>query len=432
MDRSTELFLQLLAGAIHDERCTLQELPAKSEWELLYQYSSSQNVLPMIYDQLAKSGLWKAAANRMHGMNQEDPAYSQLENALKYREQFEQKALSLFMTQVNRTETFFSDYQVMNRAGFFPVVVKGIICRNSYPNPEQRPSGDEDLLITKEEYPAFKQHLLERGFFLINEDQNTDMQEAAEFRNPDTGAYYEVHVQLLPLTSGYYSQFNRVFDHVFEQAVMININGHAIRTLDYTSHLFYLICHFLKHFVAGGVGIRQLCDIMLFSKKYYDEINWNRIDSWIQVYSLEKFWMSIVRFSQVYLGCDWNDHALPFYEVIPAEPFHMLKDMLEGGIFGRLNQERAQTTGMTVRAAEIGKSNLMGVIITSLFPGMDYMKTSYPILDGKPYLLPVMYGDRVIKYIKRRKKSPLPSGKSPVAIGNQRIQLLKEYGIVSE
>ena len=217
MDRSIELFLQLLSGAIHDRRCTIKELPAESEWELLYKYSSSQNVLPMIYDQLAKSGLWKMAADRIPVTDRENPEYEQLEIALKFRKLFEQQALSLFMTQVNRTEIFYSDYQDMNKAGFFPVIVKGIICRNSYPNPEQRPSGDEDLLITEEEYPAFKQHLLERGFYLVNEEQDTEMVEAAEFRHPGTGAFYEVHVRLMPLTSEYYRQFNRVFENAFEQ-----------------------------------------------------------------------------------------------------------------------------------------------------------------------------------------------------------------------
>ena len=58
---------------------------------------------------------------------------------------------------------------------------------------------------------------------------------------------------------------------------------------------------------------------------------------------------------------------------------------------------------------------------------------SYPILDSRPFLLPIMYGDRVIKYIRKKKRNPHRSGKlSPVAVGNQRIQLLSEYGVISE
>ena len=433
MDRSIELFLQLLSGAIHDRRCTIKELPAESEWELLYKYSSSQNVLPMIYDQLAKSGLWKMAADRIPVTDRENPEYEQLEIALKFRKLFEQQALSLFMTQVNRTETFYSDYQDMKKAGFFPVIVKGIICRNSYPNPEQRPSGDEDLLITEEEYPAFKQHLLERGFYLVNEEQDTEMVEAAEFRHPGTGAFYEVHVRLMPLTSEYYRQFNRVFENAFEQTGLIDINGHTIRILDHTLHLFFLFCHFLKHFIAGGVGIRQLCDIVLYSKKYCDEISWSRIDGWIQTYKLEKLWMSIIKFSEEYLGCEWNHKTLPAFEVKPAEPLNMLTDMLEGGAFGTLDQERVHSNRMTVKAAESGRPDPVGGMIKSLFPGMDHMKKSYPILDSRPFLLPIMYGDRVIKYIRKKKRNPHRSGKlSPVAVGNQRIQLLSEYGVISE
>lgn len=32
-----------------------------------------------------------------------------------------------------------------------------------------------------------------------------------------------------------------------------------------SDHLFYLICHALKHFYHSGFGIRQVCDILLFA-----------------------------------------------------------------------------------------------------------------------------------------------------------------------
>ena len=49
-----------------------------------------------------------------------------------------------------------------------------------------------------------------------------------------------------------------------------------------TDHLLYLILHALKHFLYSGFGIRQVCDIALFSERYRDEIDWSRVKTELQ------------------------------------------------------------------------------------------------------------------------------------------------------
>ena len=406
-------------------------MPAPADWKRLYEYSLSQNVLPMIYDRLGRSGIWDAAVENLIRSRDGELDHEEIREALYYKDLFQEQSFSLLLGQVNRTEAFLKDYQRMLMAGLDPIVVKGIICRNNYPNPDQRPSGDEDLLVTKEEYPLIRAHLLRSGFFLRNEEENEGLQEAAEFKNMFTDAFYEVHLQLMPLTSDYYSRFNRVFEDVFEQTIHIHFAGHSIRTLEQTRHLFFLLCHFLKHFVAGGVGIRQMCDILLFARGNYGNIDWKMIDQWIREYRMETFWMSIICFSERYLDFEWAEQPLPVYEIDRIDPYDMLVDMLDGGAFGTLDLERSHSINMTLSAAETGIDSSLGGLLKSVFPEMRYMKKSYPVLKDKPYLLPAMYADRMIRYLKKRGKK-LASEENAAVIGSRRIRLLKEYGIIFE
>ena len=80
--------------------------------------------------------------------------------------------------------------------------------------------------------------------------------------------YIELHKSLFPPESDAYGDLNRFFENVYTDAIEIKIDNTDIRTMGYTDHLFYLICHAFKHFLHSGFGIRQVCDIILFANAY--------------------------------------------------------------------------------------------------------------------------------------------------------------------
>lgn len=50
--------------------------------------------------------------------------------------------------QTMRTNEFLELNKKLHAAGVRPLVVKGIICRNLYPQPDYRRFGDEDVLVS--------------------------------------------------------------------------------------------------------------------------------------------------------------------------------------------------------------------------------------------------------------------------------------------
>lgn len=57
------------------------------------------------------------------------------------------------MQQTVQTSEFMPLNQKLQAAGITPLVVKGIICRNLYPRPDHRRSGDGDVLIWQNSLP---------------------------------------------------------------------------------------------------------------------------------------------------------------------------------------------------------------------------------------------------------------------------------------
>lgn len=93
--------------------------------------------------------------------------------------------------QVRRTQAFAAVYQDLLIQGIRPVVVKGLVCRDLYPSPEQRISGDEDLLLDPESFFRCVKLLEQRGMELVSGGEMPEGDVALLDRK--TGLYLELH-----------------------------------------------------------------------------------------------------------------------------------------------------------------------------------------------------------------------------------------------
>ena len=87
-------------------------------------------------------------------------------------------------------------------------------------------------------------------------------------------SYIELHRQLFANGSKAYGELNAYFADCFESKVSLEVQGSTVYTMEPGLHLFYLFCHAFKHFLHGGFGIRQVCDIIMFAGTYGKEIDW--------------------------------------------------------------------------------------------------------------------------------------------------------------
>lgn len=414
MDKINKLLLQALKASLCNEKVDWDFEIQPQEWKDLFQQAYTHRILPMIYDAVYNC-----------------PAAKKVEAS--FWNPFKRNAVQQVMIQTMKTEEFLQLYQHLKKAGIRPLIVKGIICRELYPNPDCRSSGDEDMLIQPETFELCHRELLEYGMVVAGSGQ--DMQKSYEVPYGKQGSpiYIELHKYLFPPDSEAYGEFNQFFGNVHERAIEISVQGVSVLTMEYSSHFFYLICHAFKHFLHSGFGIRQICDIVLFANEHGKEIDWLKILEQCRTIHAEKFAAALLQIGEKYLTFS-PDKACwpPEWRNISVEETALLEDLLSGGIYGSSNMSRKHSSNITlsvVGSQKKGDKSRYGVLRTA-FPPIKYMETRFPYLRKFPFLVPVAWISRIVKYGKETGQGGENNAADSIKIGNRRIELMKQYGII--
>ena len=400
LDQNGKLLLDALSAAMRGEGVLWQE--GNVSWPKLQRLARSHNVLPLL-----AQAVWDGSADGMP------------EGASTLRA----AARRVTVSQAQRTGDFLLLYRFLLERGLQPALMKGIVCRDLYPCPEQRPSVDEDFLIDPAEFPAYHAALLEYGLHPAEPEADAAAVYEVSYESRERGLYIELHKQPFPPDSEAYGDCGRLFDGALGRTVVLPIGGESIRTLCPTDHLLYLICHAYKHFLHSGVGIRQVCDIAMFTERFGGQIDWGLVVSGCEEIRIERFAAAIFRITERHLGFS-VPAAFAAYEV---DELPLLIDMLTGGLYGTEDADRLHSGSMTLDAVAAQKQGRgRRSLLASLFPKASSLEGRYPYLHGRPWLLPCAWVQRFAGFLKRKNNS----ASATVRIGGERIKLLKQYGVI--
>ena len=317
-------------------------------------------------------------------------------------------------------------YNTLQDRGLRPAVLKGIVCRSLYPHPEQRPSVDEDLLVDPSEFPALHQALVDEGLTPVDAvDLDTAFEVAYEDKKRNL--YIEVHKQPFTPDSEAVRQMNDAFDGALSRTVEISIYGVSIRTLCPTDHLLYLLCHAYKHLIYSGFGIRQICDVCLFARKYAAEIDWRHVAEVCRRHRIDTLAAAVFR-----IGSEHLDIPAPeIFAGISVDEMPLLEDILTGGLYGVSDENRLHSSNITLGAVEAArKGRRPSGFWRSVFPPREYFENRFPYAKTHPVLLPVAWGQRLYNYLTDRKKGAKVSPAESIRIAAERIRLLRQYGVI--
>ena len=414
METVKDLFLQALGASLQNKTVDWEGDYTASQWCALFDMAASQNVLPMIFDAVVRSPAAQKA----------DP---QLLTAVK------RQVRQVVMLQTIKTDAFLKLMRELTAAGVTPLVVKGILCRELYPNPDYRMSADEDLLIPEDQFSLCHHTLLSCGLEMKNPDQDPGDFEISYIQQGN-GLHIELHKQLFPPASEAYGELNRFFEDVHLRSVTQNVQNVPVPTVHPTDHLFYLICHSFKHFLHSGFGIRQVCDICLYANAFGFRIDWNQIVRQCEEIRADIFAAALFRIGERYLNFRPEAACYPDqWRNLEVDEGAMLEELLDSGVFGGSSMSRKHSSNMTLQAVADRKQGKKGGngIWKTLFPSAENLSGRYPYLKDKPYLLPVAWTDRIVKYRRETAAGGIGNNAAEsIRIGNERIGLLKQYGII--
>lgn len=356
------------------------------------------------------------------------PAAKALEPGLfqKYRSLCVQRV----MAQAVKTEDFLELYAQWRQDGLRPLVVKGLICRQLYPMPDCRFSGDEDVFSGEEAFKPCRETMLRMGLEPCDAGENSY---EIPFRRPDSPLYIELHKALFAEDSDIFSQFNQLFEGAVERAVEVPINGVAVATLCPTDHMLYLIIHAFKHFLYSGFGIRQICDMVIFANAYGEQIHWEVVRTKCAAIRADTFAGVLFTIGRQYLTLSpERSHCPEAWLHCPADPQPLLDDLLRGGIYGSADRSRLHSGNMTLHAVEADKNGRHsgGNPLKALFPSAKSLQGRYPWLRRRPFLLPVAWASRLFTFARDSMAGEDGGAAEIIRIGSQRIALLRQYHII--
>ncbi len=401
------LFLEILKSALAGKAYEPGEEISAEQWEQIFRIAQQHQLLPVIVD----------ACYQLPGLSG-SPLLATARSSVRQQ---------VFM-QAQKTAEFLNLYRKLQQAGAKPLVVKGIICRNLYPNPDHRTSSDEDVLIRPEEFNRCHEAMIAFGMETEENPARFEQQYEIPYRKKGGPLYIELHKSLFAKDSDAYGELNSYFEQVHETAVEETVEGEKILTMAPTDHLFYLICHAFKHFLYGGFGIRQVCDIALFSRCYGERICWERVLDNCRAIRADRFAAALFAIGERHLGIAVS---LPEFWKCDVDEKPLLEDLLSSGIYGKTTPERQHSAGITLNAIvrrKRGKAEDRG-ILKSLFPGVGSLESRYPYLKKHPALLPVAWVSRIFRFAA---KGGSDGAKKTIQLGNERVELLRLYGILDE
>ena len=336
LDESDVKLLEAFAAALNRTPLTWSSVPKGDDWRELYRRALQHKTFPMIMEAISQS-----------------PCFLKKKETQTYYNYYLNRAKGEICTQAQRSADFLLLYDFLLQKGLKPQVMKGIICRNLYPQPEHRPSADEDLLIDEKDFPACHQAILEYGLQLVDPTEDIWNSHEVAYQDQETLLYIEVHKQMFPTGSPIFSKWNDYFGRNPENYITDQIYGFTLYTLDHTDHLLYLILHAFKHFLYGGFGIRQIADIALFSKEYAEKIDWGTIQTALCEVNAKDFTRALYKIANQYLSLEFTQPLiLPGWNLAKIDETGLLFDVMESGLYGASTPGRQHSSNMTLYAVE--------------------------------------------------------------------------------
>ena len=413
MNTNERLFLDAVNHALRGSQTPWQDGISAEDWRELFRLASTHQVLPLFLEAVYACPAFAGA----------DPA-----DVAAARQDVRKQV----MVQARRTMELLRLYPRLTAGGVDALVVKGIVCRELYPQPDLRPSNDEDILIPPEHYETAREILNTLGYIPGDPAAEENGSYEVPFYNPRSPLHIELHKQLFSGTSQAYGEMAELFRRVHKDPTEVEVMGTKIQTLSPTDHLFYLICHAFKHFLHSGFGIRQVCDIMLFAGRYGSKVHWDLLLGSCRQIRADKFALALFAIGESFLAFDPEQACFPNpeeYRRMDSQP--LLQDLLCSGIYGDADLSRKHSSNITLDAVAAQKQGrkAKGSLRASLFPSASSLSVRYPYLKDKPWLLPVAWASRMAEYAAKGQTRDNNAAES-LHIGRQRVELMRHYGII--
>ena len=273
------------------------------------------------------------------------------------------------------------------------VILKGQASARYYPEPLLRGTGDVDFLVDRKDAEFVGRLLTDRGF--------------VKSSKADKHVYHweynkgKIRMELhwdppgLPLEEN--STSRKYLSDILDRRELIeNPDGSYYAPSDF-HHGVVLLLHMISHITASGVGIRHLCDWLVFEHSMTEESFVSMFSGPLKEIGLWTFAKVLTRIGSLYFGCEERKWCIDADESVCTA---FLEDIFKGGNFGVKDINRKSQV-MLIQNKTSKKVGSRDILRNALLSVDKRATTDYPACKRIPVIRPFIWGFVVIQYIVR-------------------------------
>ena len=310
--------------------------------------------------------------------------FSYLEKALSSKEsiiQYKNQNAQYLALNIRNLYYHAELHKLLSDHGIPYVALKGQASSYYYPNPLLRAMGDVDFLVQTSDIGLVDDLLRAQGFYKQKGTEKHDYHWAYKKDNESL----EMHWDIPGMPQKNNETIKAYLADIINKRQVINRTGGEIAIPSAFHHGLVLLLHTISHMTSSGVGLRHLCDWLVFENSMAENDFVCAFENSLEDIGLWTFAQILTKTGVLFFGCAEREWCKEADEAICAA---FLEDILVGGNFGakdntRLSQAKLIRNNVT---KEVTDKDILKNILISI---NEKAKRDYPVVKKNPILLPV-------------------------------------------
>lgn len=346
---SVNIFFSLLRSGLYGSPVPKSDLPDNIDWKAVVALAKKHAVLGTIIESV------QFLPDRLRPSSSVSAKMSAF-------------ALGLIQTNLVLDKTVAQLVAFLKQYGISGVLLKGQGVARYYRLPQMRQSGDIDFYVGNKAYKKTVGLCKEK--LLANKDDWDEIEQHFGF---DLNG---VRIELHRIATRVYSPIKnkRLQAWIEEQlehspsrrTLAIGDTGVTLPSYDFDA--IFIFYHAWRHFIMGGIGLRQMSDWAMIFHSHAADIDAERLKENIARFGMTKGWKLFACIAVNHLGV--APEKIPLYDPAYSEKSErVLEEIITGGNFGYYSKAHARTKGIGLGLAYgLAKVRNITGYFFSLFP----------------------------------------------------------------
>ena len=362
MNQTQKQLVKMLSSAVRKEQVTFN-LDESIDWEALIEEAKEHKVSGLAYS---------AVKNNIGQLNIDDALLNEWKRDVIFSSMHQSKHVK----QVSELLQVFNDHEI-------PVIIlKGMVLRNLFPNPDLRTMSDVDVLVHEEDLGRIEDMLTAMNFTKVE-----DPQEKHDVYYKPGGIKIEVHWSLTE--DGMFKGGKAYEEGIWDRTREVEVLGVKTLTLGYNDFIFHLIIHMASHVAYHGFGVRYLVDLVVMIEQQGQFIDWQEVIRLIDLCQIRKFSAVIFRCCEDLFGLKLPKEVAQLATVDSNYLTLFEDEVMNSGVHGY--RESGEVLSRQISYNNQKQLSPLQKMMNLFFPAIDEMSDKYHYAKKNKFLAPIAW-----------------------------------------